>query len=137
MTPGKIVHAMALGTLLATALPASAKTLRCPADAVKVGTICVDKYEASVWSIPPGNTSLVKRVQAGKATLADLQTSGAVQLGCTGAPYAHTAYPATFPDNGNWVPVPGSTPPSPPHSPTLWMVGIRYPTSKTLRLCRC
>src|SRR5262249_54865131 len=113
MTPGKIVHAIAFGTaLLATAAPTTAKTLRCAADAVKVGTTCVDKYEASVWSIPPSNTSLVKRVQAGKATLVDLQLAGAVQLGCTGAPYGHTAYPVTFPDNGNWAPVPGSVPPS-------------------------
>jgi len=112
--PGKIVHAMAFGTaLLATAAPAAAKTLRCAADAVKVGTICVDKYEASVWSIPPSNTSLVKRVQAGKATLGELQAAGAVQLGCTLAVYGHTAYPVTFPDNGNWAPVPGSVPPSP------------------------
>jgi hypothetical protein len=111
--PGKIVHAMAFGTaLLATTAPAAAKTLKCAADAVKVGTICVDKYEASVWSIPPSNTSLVKRVQAGKATLAELQAAGAVQLGCALALYGHTAYPATFPDNGNWVPVLGSNPPS-------------------------
>ena len=36
---GKIVQAMAFGAaLLATAAPASAKTLRCAPDAVKVGT---------------------------------------------------------------------------------------------------
>ena len=111
---GKIVHALAFGALaLAVAAPAPAKTLRCAPDAVKVGTTCVDKFEASVWSIPPSNTSLVKRVQAGKATLAELQAAGAVQLGCTLVVYGHTAYPVTFPDNGNWVPVPGSNPPSP------------------------
>ena len=43
------VGAAALGMVA----PAAAKTLRCAADAVQVGTTCVDKYEASVWSIPP------------------------------------------------------------------------------------
>ena len=100
--PGKIVHATAFGAVvLALATAAPARTLRCAADAVKVGTTCVDKYEASVWSIPLSNTSLVKRVQAGKATLGELQAAGAVQLGCTLAVYGHTAYPVTFPDNGN------------------------------------
>jgi len=93
--------------------PAGARTLRCAADAVKVGTTCVDKYEASVWQIHPSNTWLVKRVQSGKATLADLTAAGAVQLGCNFAPYGHAAYPAGFPDTGNWTAVVGSTPPSP------------------------
>ena len=56
---------------LSLALPALAGTLKCPADSVKVGTVCIDTYEASVWQIPPSNTKLVKKVQAGKATLAD------------------------------------------------------------------
>ena len=45
---------------------------KCPADSVKVGNVCVDKYEASVWEIPPSNTALIKKVQQGTATLADL-----------------------------------------------------------------
>ena len=39
---------------LAAAMPASALTLRCPRDSVKVGDVCIDKYEASVWQIPAG-----------------------------------------------------------------------------------
>jgi hypothetical protein len=35
------------------AIPVHAATLRCSPDSVKVGTVCVDKYEASVWQIPP------------------------------------------------------------------------------------
>jgi hypothetical protein len=109
------IGAMAGTTALAVVLsgPAGAGTLRCAADAVKVGTTCVDKYEASVWQIPPSNTSLVKHLQAGKATLAELTAAGAVQLGCTFVPYGHTDFPAGFPVTGNWTPVAGVTPPSP------------------------
>src|SRR5437016_3449200 len=52
----------------------------CPPDSVKVGNVCIDKYEASVWQIPPSNTSLVQKVVAGNATLADLTGGGAAQL---------------------------------------------------------
>jgi hypothetical protein len=106
---------IAAGTVLALAAPfaADASTLRCPQDSVKVGTVCVDAWEASVWQIPPSNTSLIKRVLAGKATLVDLTAAGAVQLGCAAAPFNHTDFPATFPPSGNWSPVAGSKPPSP------------------------
>src|SRR5262249_36340929 len=56
---------------LATALSAQAITLRCPADSVKVGNTCVDTYEASLWQIDPANTTLVRKVQTGRVTLAD------------------------------------------------------------------
>ncbi len=98
---------------LALAVPARTGTLKCPADSVKVGNACIDLYETSVWQIAPANTSLVKQVQKGKVTLADLTAGGAVQLGCTGAPYSQTAYPANFPNTGQWTPVLGSVPPSP------------------------
>ena len=38
---------------------AAAATPKCPLDSVKVGTACIDTYEASIWSIPPSNTLLV------------------------------------------------------------------------------
>src|SRR5438093_8117025 len=98
---------------LLLAITAAAGTLKCPPDAAKVGPTCVDKYEASVWQIPTASTALIKRVQTGRATLADLTGGGAVQLGCTGTPYNHTPYPAGFPPDGNWTPVVGSSPPSP------------------------
>lgn len=44
---------------------------------VKVGPICVDKYEASVWSQPRGN---------------------GVRY-----PQSRPRFPATFPENGNWT----------------------------------
>jgi formylglycine-generating enzyme required for sulfatase activity len=62
-----------------------AKPLRkCPPDAVVSGTVCMDKYEASVWRVPNAtttNASLVKKVQQGKATAADLTAGGGTQLG--------------------------------------------------------
>jgi formylglycine-generating enzyme required for sulfatase activity len=55
----------------------------------------VDKYEASVWEIPAGNTTLIKKVEKGKATLADLTAGGAIQRGVGGV----DDYP--YNDNGN------------------------------------
>src|SRR5262245_59705980 len=103
----------AAAVCLAGATPVWAATLRCPPDSVKVGNTCIDLYEASVWQIPPSNASLVKKVQADRATLADLRGGGATQLGCTFAPFSQGAYPANFPDDGNWTPMPGFSAPSP------------------------
>src|SRR5262249_59050174 len=71
----------------------------------------IDTYEASVWQIPPSNTALVKLVQAGKATLANLTAGGATQL--SPSPSCTPGFPANFPSGGQWTPVPGSNPPSP------------------------
>jgi formylglycine-generating enzyme required for sulfatase activity len=84
------------------AFPASGAT-RCAPDAVRVGAVCVDRYEASVWRIPAASTALVHRVQLGKATAAELVAAGAVQLGCTAPPFSLAAYGATFPGTGNWT----------------------------------
>ena len=70
---------------------------KCTLDSVKVGSFCIDTYEASVWRIPnplDDNKSLVKKVQKGKATAADLAAGGATQLGTASDDYA----PCT--DNG-------------------------------------
>lgn len=110
--------AIALFVVAGTASTASAAR-KCSADSVKVGPSCIDAYEASVWQVPatsPGggsNAGLVSKLRKGKATLADLSAGGAVQLGCTGAPFNHTAFPVSFPVSGNWTPVPGSDPPNP------------------------
>ena len=99
-------------TLLAGVAPALAS--KCPPDSVKVGNVCIDTYEASVWQIAPSNTALVKKVQAGKARLADLTAGGATLLSASGAlSCASPGYPANFPNTGNWTPVAGSNPPSP------------------------
>jgi len=63
---------------------------------VKVGTTCVDKYEASVWQIPADNTALIAAVSAGEVTLADLTTGGATQHGATADDYG-----TACPDTGN------------------------------------
>lgn len=78
-----------------------------------MGNVCIDKWEASVWQIPTTNTSLIKKVQKGKVTLADLMAAGALRLGCNFAPWGAALYPAGFPNDGNWTPVLGSDPPSP------------------------
>src|SRR5262245_40030680 len=101
--------AVLLAGALLLAEPVAAK--RCPKDSVQVGTICVDKYEASVWQIDPANKSLVKKAQSGTATLADLMIGGATQL--SPSPSCSPAYPASFPASGQWTPVAGSNPPSP------------------------
>jgi len=133
---------------LSLALPALAGTLKCPPDSVKVGSACIDLYEASVWQIQPSKTSLVKKVQAGKATLADLTRGGATQLGCTsGGPFSQTAYPANFPNDGNWTPVLGSSPPSPgvyavsipgvlPSTCTTWFQAVQAWAVSGKRLAR-
>jgi formylglycine-generating enzyme required for sulfatase activity len=90
--------------------PAHAGTLRCPPDSVKVGNVCIDTYEASIWQIPPDNIALVRKVQQGKATVADLTAAGATELSCDNN---YPTAPANFPLDGNWTPVPGSNPPSP------------------------
>jgi formylglycine-generating enzyme required for sulfatase activity len=75
---------------VAASLPAAAVS-RCAPDAVVAGTVCLDKYEASVWRVPNAtttNASLVRKIQRGRATEVDLTASGAVQLGTTSDDYA-------------------------------------------------
>ena len=51
-------------------------------DDVEKGEMRLNPHEASVWSIPPGNSGLIKKVQEGKATLANLLAGGATLHGC-------------------------------------------------------
>jgi formylglycine-generating enzyme required for sulfatase activity len=56
----------------------------CPEDSVRAGTVCVDKYEASMWYVPPQEKKLIGKIQEGKVTLADLTAAaggGVVQVG--------------------------------------------------------
>ena len=66
--------------------PPSGPLTKCPADAVVSGTVCIDKYEASVWRVPNATTLnklLVDRIRRGRATAADLAVGGATQLGAS------------------------------------------------------
>lgn len=89
----------------------------CSPDSVQVGPVCVDLFEASVWSIPatnPGgnsNAGLIKKVQKGTVKLTDLTKGGATQVspaagipaGTQQGPCSAATFPATFPPNGNWT----------------------------------
>jgi hypothetical protein len=69
----------------------AAQTGTCAVDSVASGTVCLDKFEASVWRVPnPEGTNkrLVGKIQQGTATLADLVKGGATQLGAQGDDYA-------------------------------------------------
>ena len=81
----QVMLVLAAVVLLASPVWAQgAKPLKkCAPDAVVSGTVCMDTYEASVWRVsdPLGaNKGLVKKIQAGKATVADL-AGAATQLG--------------------------------------------------------
>src|SRR5262245_27323482 len=76
--PGPLVHP-------------SLRPTTCAVDAVTAGAACVDKYEASVWRVPDPTTTnagLVRRIQLGRTTLADLTAGGATPLGTEGDDYA-------------------------------------------------
>jgi len=81
--------------LASTAGAQGAKPLtKCASDAVVAGTVCMDKFEASVWRVPNSvgaNKGLVKKIQQGKAAIADLAKGGATQLGVTSDDYAPCA----------------------------------------------
>jgi len=93
-------HIFSNGITLAVALlagaagaagPPSGPLTKCPVDAVVSGAGCMDKYEASVWRVPnptTTNAALVRRIQLGKATQADLTAGGATQLGTASDDYA-------------------------------------------------
>jgi formylglycine-generating enzyme required for sulfatase activity len=102
MNQRRLCRMLAIATAcIAGEMPATALTLRCPPDSVNVGDVCIDTYEASIWQIPPSNALLVKRVQAGKAGLADLISGGATQL--SPASTCSPAFPTTFEATGNWT----------------------------------
>src|SRR5262245_45162903 len=90
-----ITMSAALLLLAGTAGAQGAKPLtRCAPDAVVSGTVCMDKYEASVWRVPNATTTnrgLVLKIQQGKATAAMLAAGGATQLGVATDDYAPCA----------------------------------------------
>src|SRR5262249_60615508 len=79
--------------------------VQCPSDSVRVGNVCVDTYEASVWQIPPSNHVLVDKVQAGKAALRDLSPGGGRPGRPT--PRCRPGVPPHFSVGGQRTPRPG------------------------------
>lgn len=98
------------GFYLGMAAPAAGKAAACPRDSVRVGPICVDKYEASVWEVT--NVALVNKIKTGTVTEAQLIAGGAIQRGVGSDDYGA----AGCSDNGNdcttiyAVSIPGVTP---------------------------
>ena len=87
-----------MGLVLALVMPIEAAAQTCPNDSVRVGTICLDEFEASVWKILP--TTLVQRnviikIKAGTVTLSDLKQAGAKQLGLVDDDLADNGCPRT------------------------------------------
>ena len=107
-----MTRALAL-VFVAVAGIADAGGATCPPDSVRVGTVCVDKYEASVWQVSASSKALIRKLQAGKATAHDLTAGGATLIGCELVADARSNYPANFPISGQWTPAPGFDPPSP------------------------
>jgi formylglycine-generating enzyme required for sulfatase activity len=65
--------------------------VKCGADAVVAGTICLDRYEASVWRVRDPSTinaALVGKIRSGSVTRGDLTAAGSTQLGSAGDDYA-------------------------------------------------
>jgi formylglycine-generating enzyme required for sulfatase activity len=101
MNRSVVEFSFAVGLLMGVASTAVADfptfpVRRCAADAVLAGTVCLDRYEASVWRVPNPTTTnalLVRKIQLGRATRVDLTAGGATQLGTAGGndylPCAH------------------------------------------------
>jgi formylglycine-generating enzyme required for sulfatase activity len=105
MRDGTRPAAFWLATLL-SAMPGSirADAPKCPPDAVRVGPVCVDRWEASVWRVPSGNARLVRKIRSGGVKRDDLGRVGASRLGeiptggCT-----REEYGPAFPLDGSWT----------------------------------
>lgn len=84
----------------------------CPPDAVRSGTVCIDKYEASLWYAPLEKKDLIDKIQQGVVNLKELTNAGAVQLGLAYGDLAANGCPVS----GNGcvnvyaVSIPGVTP---------------------------
>ncbi len=93
-----------LAVIVALSIVPALASAKCPPDSVESGPTCIDKYEASIWQIPPDATSLIKRVKKGVVRREELVAAGAVQRGAAVTPECTSLeYPASFPTNGHWT----------------------------------
>jgi hypothetical protein len=112
-----VIRVSAAGLVIGLGLLVEPAAAACSADSVQSGTVCMDKYEASVWNLAPVSNAktkakLVVSIQSGTVTLATLQSAGAVQVGLAPGDLAAVGCP----DTGNGcvdvyaVSIPGVTP---------------------------
>lgn len=57
----------------------------CPPDSVRAGTVCIDKYEMSIWETT--DRQIIRKIRNGTVTLDDLIAGGAIQHGTAGDDY--------------------------------------------------
>jgi hypothetical protein len=81
-------------SLVVAATASAASPTVCPPDSVLSGTVCIDKYEASVWETT--NAKVIAKIRAGTVTQIDLLSGGAVQHGLLGDDFGPGC-----PDTGN------------------------------------
>jgi hypothetical protein len=95
---GVLIVVGIVGLWLGLGAPDAAAT-GCPPDSVRSGTICIDKYEASVWDLSGvsgfAKFRLLTKIRIGIVTEADLLAAGAIQLGLNEDDLATAGCPVT------------------------------------------
>jgi len=86
---------VAVGLVLSLGFVEPEVAAPCPDDSVASGTVCIDKFEASMWHVPPDQEVLIGKIREGTAGLADLMEAGAVQLGLADGDLAALGCPVT------------------------------------------
>ena len=94
-----LIGCVGLGLGLSMSMPVGVFAFElCPRDSVQVGLTCLDKYEASVWKVPPTQTALIGKIRRGTVELNDLtstKAAGVVHLGLVSGDLAAAGCPAT------------------------------------------
>jgi hypothetical protein len=75
----------AIAAAVLLAMPAVSAARQCPNDSVQVGDVCVDKYEASVWTTTDAST--IRKIKRGTVASA-LDLAAATQHGVASDDYA-------------------------------------------------
>jgi hypothetical protein len=97
----RAVIVVAVGLVLSQAFfvePVAAAA--CGPDSVLSGTVCMDKYESSVWYVPSSKPALIAKIRNGTASLTNLTSpsamaAGVVQLGLAAGDLAAHGCPET------------------------------------------
>lgn len=92
---GSVIRVAAASLALSLGLVEPVVGAVCPDDSVASGTVCIDKYEASVWHVPRHQKGLIEQIQKGTVRLANLIAGGATQLGLARGDLAASGCPAT------------------------------------------